>query len=219
MTVKLVAGRLSAALDTISHASFDNEARPILASILFEGDETGFRLVAADNYRMGVAELEVLEDSDTQGFGRAVVSRDDVPGIRWLLKLAKRHKGTPVPVSISRATGSDGEPDLITFSVLSTVITVQAINGVYPNYQEVLAGAIAKGNRTFAFNPRFLGEAGKALRGSPIVEVLVSDPLSPIVITADSGDGERYRELIMPVRTVVSRDRPAPAAPNAEAVA
>jgi DNA polymerase III sliding clamp (beta) subunit (PCNA family) len=210
MSVNIVAGRLDAALDTIKHASADNEARPILASIAFVGDEQGFRIVAADNFRLAIAELEVLEDSDPASFGTAVVPRDALAGIRWLLGTAKRSKRVPVPVQIERP---DDTP-FVTFRVWDSELRVRLVDGNYPKWGDVLASATSKVTGRVDVRPSFLGDVGKALRGSARVAVEFGGPLDPVVITAGD-DAERYTEIVMPIWTVTS----VPKAPPTEAVA
>src|SRR3972149_3977778 len=69
------------ALRLVKHAAAAlEEGRPIIATILFEGDADGFRLVAADNYRIGIAKLDVEGDRET--FGRGPLPLRETPGGR-----------------------------------------------------------------------------------------------------------------------------------------
>ena len=187
MSVTVNSGRLDKGIRSILHAVSRDYARPILTCALFEGDSSGFRVVGADNYRIAIADLEVL-GGEPEGFGRAAVPSEELNGIKWLLR---RQPASDVTLSHQDAR--------LTLTAGSRSLTVDLLDGTYPNYAELFVAA--KPGPVMGLNPAYLTDVGRALRGQPVVRVEFRSALLPLIVTAGD-DGEAYREAIMPVRIV-----------------
>src|SRR3972149_6391259 len=167
------------ALRLVKHAAADIEdGRPIIATILFEGDADGFRLVAADNYRIGIAKLDVEGDRET--FGRGPLPLDELPVV---LAVLGRWKFT------AEVTLADSR---LTFSAGGRTATVRTVDGTYPDYRPVLEGE----RRTLGVNATFLADIGRATKGTT-ARIFVGAWNTPIEVQVEELD---YREYIMPVR-------------------
>jgi DNA polymerase III sliding clamp (beta) subunit (PCNA family) len=166
---------LDKAIGRVIHAAAKEPNRPILSTILFEGDEKGFRLVTADNYRIAIADLSTEDHAD---FGRVPVALDYIPTLRAFLKISKR------PVGIVR----DGLQLIVRDSFGS--VQLRIVDGNYPNYQSV----IAFDGAPLGVNPTYVVDAAKATATKGAVRK--GDPLmAPFVFEVPG-----YREAVMPVR-------------------
>lgn len=187
MSITVASADLDAALARVAHAMAPDDSRPILAAVLFEGDTRGFRLVAADNYRLAIADVTRL---DASAFGTLVLPRDQVPVLRAFLKVRKRQ------VELT-AEGLH----LIATDSYSTV-RLRAIDGKFPDYR-ILLNKKRGDRQVVGINPAFLTDAARSLpKGLPMA---VSVPtakggLSAAVLVSAEG----YSELIMPVRLTES---------------
>lgn len=128
---------LERALGQVIHAAGDDDSRPILATVLFEGDAKGFRLAAADNYRIAVATLSY---EDHQDFGRVPVAREYIPTLRAFLKIRKRVVSLKVARDRLVVTAPDG------------AVECRVVDGAYPNY----ASVIPPDGPVFGVNPAYL---------------------------------------------------------------
>jgi DNA polymerase III sliding clamp (beta) subunit (PCNA family) len=176
--IEVGAKALDTALGRVIHAAAENEARPILCTILFEGDEQGFRLVAADNYRIAVATL--LSD-DASGFGRIPLAVEWVPTLRAFLKTCKGN------VILSTA-----KLRLIVTSP-SASVSLRTVDGTFPNY----ASVIPTSGPAYGINPAYVADTAKATKGLILRLAKNADVTAPFLIEA-----EDYREAIMAVRIV-----------------
>jgi DNA polymerase III sliding clamp (beta) subunit (PCNA family) len=190
-TITTTTGALRIALSRVKHAAAKEEDRPILHTVLFEGDGEGFRLVTADNYRIAIARIST--DGDVAGFGRVAVGLDEVPVIQALIK----RQGA---VTISHDEAS------LTVSVLvgrwRRSVTLPTFEGTWPNYASVvgMAGTVPVGIRS-----DYLYEALRAA-GQDVARVRVGGPTDPVQVDTNA-DGEcDYTEIIMPVRLVSAFD-------------
>jgi DNA polymerase III sliding clamp (beta) subunit (PCNA family) len=164
------------ALGRVWHAVATDEERPILATVLFEGVAQGFRLVAADNYRIAIATLSEEDHSD---FGRVALPRMYVSTLRAFLKAWKRT--VSVKVEGERLVVGDSRDQL----------ALRYMNGTFPNY----ASVIPNGGPVVGVNPKYLADTAAATKGL-ILKLTKGETLeAPFVITA-----EDYREAIMAVR-------------------
>lgn len=167
------------ALKLVKHAAAKDEARPILATVLFEGDAEGFRLVAADNYRIGIADLTVT--GDREAFGRVPLPIRELPVV--LAVLADWKEGVEVASA----------DDRLTFTTKTRSLTVPAMTGMFPAYMSVVPAGERK---DLGLNPAFLSDLGGATKNA-VARLRVGEwnvPLEVVVAELD------YREFIMPVR-------------------
>lgn len=187
---------LIAGLDHVQHAASTEDSRPVLCGVLFAGTEAGIRLAAADNYR--VAEMTVpVVDSDASAFGSAIVRIEDIPGIRWMLKAAR--KGNPTMTLTRGEPWYEGSPGTVVVTCLDRTLTLRPIVGTFPNYPIVFEQAERGERRHVHVNPRFLVDMAKALKvWESRVTVSVGGPLDTVIITGDPGSS--YREAILPIR-------------------
>jgi DNA polymerase-3 subunit beta len=121
---------LRQALDETAFAAASDEARPILTGVLarFEGDQ--LTLAAADNYRIAVKTLTVLDP---------VEETSVVIPARALHELARVLADTDDPVSIVLAHSRNQ----LLFHLEGIDLVTRLIDGQYPNYQSVLPSSHA----------------------------------------------------------------------------
>jgi DNA polymerase-3 subunit beta len=121
---------LRQALDETAFAAASDEARPILTGVLakFEGDQ--LTLAAADNYRIAVKTITVLDP---------VEETSVVIPARALHELARVLSDTDEPVSIVLAHSRNQ----LLFHIEGVDLVTRLIDGQYPNYQSVLPASHA----------------------------------------------------------------------------
>jgi DNA polymerase III subunit beta len=121
---------LRQALDETAFAAASDEARPILTGVLarFEGDQ--LTLAAADNYRIAVKQLTVLDP---------VEETSVVIPARALHELARVLGDTDDPVAIVLAHSRNQ----LLFHLDGVDLVTRLIDGQYPNYQSVLPSSHA----------------------------------------------------------------------------
>lgn len=121
---------LRQALDETAFAAASDEARPILTGVLarFEGDQ--LTLAAADNYRIAVKTITVLDP---------VEETSVVIPARALHELARILSDTDEPVSIVLAHSRNQ----LLFHIDGVDLVTRLIDGQYPNYQSVLPASHA----------------------------------------------------------------------------
>jgi DNA polymerase-3 subunit beta len=121
---------LRQALDETAFAAASDEARPILTGVLakFEGDQ--LTLAAADNYRIAVKTITVLDP---------VEETSVVIPARALTELSRILSDTDEPVSIVLAHSRNQ----LLFHVDGIDLVTRLIDGQYPNYQSVLPASHA----------------------------------------------------------------------------
>ncbi|HEY8437774.1 MAG TPA: DNA polymerase III subunit beta [Candidatus Limnocylindrales bacterium] len=121
---------LKQALDETAFAAASDEARPILTGVLarFEGDQ--LTLAAADNYRIAVKRITVLDP---------VEETSVVIPARALHELARVLADTDDPVSIVLAHSRNQ----LLFHLEGIDLVTRLIDGQYPNYQSVLPASHA----------------------------------------------------------------------------
>lgn len=122
-TVTVPASLVSGMVRQVSKAVSKDESRAILTGILFSMEGTSLKFVATDSYRLAIRETQ-LETSLEESI-EAVI-----PG-RILDEVTRA------------ATGSDSlsigiSENQIVFSFGSTVIVTRRIEGVFPNYKQLL---------------------------------------------------------------------------------
>jgi DNA polymerase III subunit beta len=121
---------LRQALDETAFAAASDEARPILTGVLarFEGDQ--LTLAAADNYRIAVKTITVLDP---------VEETSVVIPARALHELARILSDTDEPVSVVLAHSRNQ----LLFHIDGVDLVTRLIDGQYPNYQSVLPASHA----------------------------------------------------------------------------
>jgi DNA polymerase III subunit beta len=121
---------LRQALEETAFAAASDEARPILTGVLarFEGDQ--LTLAAADNYRIAVKRITVLDP---------VEETSVVIPARALTELARILADTDDPVSIVLAHSRNQ----LLFHIDGIDLVTRLIDGQYPNYQSVLPASHA----------------------------------------------------------------------------
>ncbi len=124
-TTRVSQKSLRAALAEVTFAAATDEARPILTGVLtrFAGDR--LTLAAADNYRIAVKTLDVLDPVEE----KAVV----VPA-RSYTELARILSDTDDPVDLVLAPARNQ----VLFHVDSIDLITRLVDGQFPNYQQVL---------------------------------------------------------------------------------
>ncbi len=188
---------LLGAIKRVEHAVADEMSRPILSTIRVEildkGEDSGLRLIAADNYRIAWADIR----ADSEGFGDPILlRRESLPLLKMWLKAAI----TMVTMDVSKDRQS------VAFSSGRWgTITVPLQDGMYPQWKQVIPSGP---QMVVGLNPKYLADMGKSL-GNGIVKMHIRDPLQPVQF-----DGYGGGEIIMPVKItdpendLVPRDEP-----------
>jgi DNA polymerase-3 subunit beta len=124
-TTRIAQGVLKQALGETTFAAASDEARPILTGVLarFEGDT--LTLAAADNYRIAVKTLAVLDP---------VPDTSVVIPARALNELARILGDTDEPIEILLAQARNQ----IQFRLEGIELVSRLIDGQFPNYQQVM---------------------------------------------------------------------------------
>lgn len=171
---------LNAAIGKVIHAVAAEPNRPILTCILIEGDEHGLRLVAADNYRLAIADVDV---GDYTAIGRINVPHAQVLILRAFL--AKDSREVALTHDGQTLTAKDG---------FDTVL-LRLMDGKWPNYQAAIVDAPVARTVVHA-NQRFLLDSLKALKGATATRIELPDnELQTVYVQA-----EGYSEWIMPIK-------------------
>lgn len=127
-TTRIAQGVLRRALGEVTFAAASDEARPILTGVLvrFEGDQVTF--AAADNYRIAVKTIAVLDPVEESSF---------VVPARSLNELSRvlADVDDPVEVVLSPARNQ------IMFHLEGVDLVSRLIDGQFPNYQQVIPSA------------------------------------------------------------------------------
>lgn len=176
-------GSFMRAFGSVEHAAAREPERPILTAILFEVDEAGARLVAADNYRVAVADLHVLVGEDERV--RLPIRRDD---------LLTARRAMPKDLAVVTFTLDGYHHVLVEWEGASFRLPV--IDGTYPNVSRIFHDAPG----VVALDARYLGDLRHHKRrpvAGPLV-VHIAGPEQPVIFEMAG-----VREAIMPVRGVV----------------
>jgi len=171
---------LRQALDETAFAAASDEARPILTGVLakFEGDQ--LTLAAADNYRIAVKTITVLDP---------VEETSVVTPARALTELSRILADVDDPVSIVLAHSRNQ----LLFHVEGIDLVTRLIDGQYPNYQSVLPASHA--TRAVLDREELLRAVRPAAliahESANIVKLgvgLEGDPAIPVSANAEVGD-------------------------------
>jgi DNA polymerase-3 subunit beta len=124
-TTRIAQNTLKAALDEVTFAAATDEARPILTGVLARLDGDQLTLAAADNYRIAVKTVTVLDPVAETSF---------VVPARSLHELARVMSDTDDPVDIVLSPSRNQ----ILFHIPGVDLVSRLIDGQFPNYQQVL---------------------------------------------------------------------------------
>ena len=116
---------LKQALEEVIFAAASDEARPILTGVLAKFEGSKLTLAAADNYRIAVRTIEVLD---------AVEAASVVIPARALGELARILSDTDDPVELVLAQARNQ----VLFHLEGIDLVSRLIDGQFPNYQTVL---------------------------------------------------------------------------------
>jgi DNA polymerase-3 subunit beta len=116
---------LRRALSEVTFAAASDETRPILTGVLTQFSGTTLTLAAADNYRIAVKTLEMLQ---------SVEETSVVIPARSYTELMRVLGDTDDPVDIILAQAKSQ----VIFKVDTTEVVSRLIDGQFPNYQSVL---------------------------------------------------------------------------------
>jgi len=187
---------LGDALGRVLHAVAPDETRPILSTVLFEGDERGFRLVAADNYRLAIATVT----DEACDLGRVPVARSEIAMLRAFLgayrgdrEIAIEFREGPDFAGMAKTPANRLR---LAISDAYRSVSLLVIDGTYPNYAEIVS--VAKRREKVAVNPSYVVDAARALsKNAPTgmrIEIPIN-PKDPVLVAATD-----YVEYIMPIR-------------------
>jgi DNA polymerase III beta subunit, central domain len=187
MTLEVGPSEFLKALAAVAHAAARDEMRPILSSVLLEGTEHGFYVVACDNYRIA---RHLVVGTDAKDWPAVALRAWQVPVLRALLRTTKH--------AVRLAYDTEQRAVVATTSE-GIVARLRVIDGVYPDYQKVFE-MVRTAPRTIDVTNRLLAEALSAADGPTRVEI--GQPLEPIYVHTGW-----HEEIIMPLRGYGARDR------------
>lgn len=176
----------------VGHAIATAENRPILRTVLLEGDARGLRLVAADNYRLACA---TVSRQNAIFIGNFILDAADLPMVRAFLRTRDR--------TIELSLTPKGQ---LEFRDSHGTVRVDAFVGTFPNYKSVLEDPTGA-RIEVQFNPAYLAQTAAGLRLPKAAHSLGvgmtvrvpgpdAEPRLPLLITATD-----YIEAIMPLHS------------------
>ena len=145
----------------------DDEARPVLACVLFVAKDGKLTLVGADGFRLATISL------DCDGEGQALINRDELRGMVNALKRAKRAR-----VSFEAGGETIGGYSLIIDTELIRY-KWSSVNGDYPDYQKLIPTD---------FNTTAHFDTVEAIKATQSLKALSDSKAYPIDLTI--GDGK-----------------------------
>ena len=182
-TVTVHSARFVEALGLVAHAASQRYERPVLNTIVVDADDKGVRLIAADNYRIAIADVS----DEASDFGRAMIWLRDIPLVKSILRAHRGSAELSVDDTSARLTVAAGPLSL----------TVKLCEGQYPDINHPNLKWGRDGRRQIAVNPQYLSEVTRALaKQTAAIRVYAGEtPETSILVTADD-----FREVIMPLR-------------------
>jgi DNA polymerase-3 subunit beta len=126
-TVILDAQTLDAAIGQTAVAASTDEARPVLTGVLLQLEGEGVTLAATDGHRLAVRKLQ------RQGDGEAVSTSVIVPA-RHLAEVARAITAARPTVEVTLSASRNH----IFFTMRDVEVSSRLIEGVYPNYAQVI---------------------------------------------------------------------------------
>lgn len=162
-------------------------SRPILAHLLVEPMPRGIRLIAADNFRITLQEIEGSPDYPFTDIPRTLLWGEDLKSLLAFLK-ANRKDETEVRF----------ESDLVTFTPIPGRGSMSLIpgSGTYPNYESVLPD-VSEMEVSVSVDARLLGGILVAAKDATQVRFYIRGPVDPVVLEFP---GTGFRALLMPLR-------------------
>jgi DNA polymerase-3 subunit beta len=124
-TTRIAQNVLREALGEVTFAAATDEARPILTGVLARFDGTSLTLAAADNYRIAVRTIDMLDPVEETSI---VIPARSLDALARVLSDADE----PVSVSLSPARNQ------ILFHIEGVDLVSRLIDGQFPNYQQVM---------------------------------------------------------------------------------
>jgi hypothetical protein len=195
---------LRQAIDLVKHGlPAGRNYSPGFAALGLHGDANGFRLVASDNYRIAVAEIEV-SDGDPEAFGFQGIHSEDV-GFLMQLLLGKSRYVRQSPVTIAHINEPDDPLQHVEFASSRGTLRLAALEGIerIAKYAEATARLTPQiDSPTALVNGKYLGMRVPHSATTRIYLPKFKQPISGetgtaiFLYCADLG----YREYIMPLR-------------------
>ena len=124
-TTRIAQNVLREALGEVTFAAATDEARPILTGVLARFESTALTLAAADNYRIAVRTIEVLDPVEDTSI---VIPARSLDALSRILS----ETDEPVQVTLSPARNQ------ILFHIEGIDLVSRLIDGQFPNYQQVM---------------------------------------------------------------------------------
>jgi hypothetical protein len=213
-SITVEARDLLSALVAVIHAAGADDDRPILVSVAIQPRETAdaVRLVASDNYRIAMCDIDAELDEAGDWRGTVPAAAEDIKRLIAVLKSIPDVKTDSctarVVLTLGRQnTGSeiDGPRRLDAFVDDETPIArlpLRVLDGLYPNVAVLIP---ADPEYVGTFNGQFLSEAAKfggAFEPGGIIRQARSTSGATGSFVFTNG---RFTEIVMPVRTVEVR--------------
>jgi DNA polymerase-3 subunit beta len=184
-TTRIPQNALRKALTEVTFAAASDEARPILTGVLARFEGTTLTLAAADNYRIAVKTLDILDP---------VEDTSVVIPARSLDALSRILSDTDDPVQLVLSPSRNQ----ILFHVEGIDLVSRLIDGQFPNYQQVMPKAFttkASVNRDELLKAVRLASF-IALNSANIVKLHVGkDAATGLTVTAAADIGDNHSEI------------------------
>ena len=131
MSLVLETSDFARATNRVIYAVAKDDSRPVLTSILLEQQQGQRRLVAADGFRLAIAELATGGDSESEF--RALVPANTMR----IVADAVRNRSGPVELDLAPARG------IAQFKIPNLTVITQLLQGTFPNYRQLVPDSYA----------------------------------------------------------------------------
>lgn len=121
----LPAAEFAIAVERVARAASSDEIRPILTSVLVDGEGTSLRLVATDSYRLCLVSQE-LDAALPEPLSANIPAR----AMREVARLVGAD--SPDAVALEVASGQ------AVFSIGTSVVSTRLVDGQFPNYKQLI---------------------------------------------------------------------------------
>jgi DNA polymerase-3 subunit beta len=190
--VRIMSDSLGEALDATAPLTLKDETRPILTGVLARPDGHRVTFAASDNYRIATVDVEMVDtfnpDESPLG-GYVILGR----GLAILAKMLPRRKA---PEAVSVLFPETQKP--VTFSWSSRAVLIRIIDGIFPNYQQVIpvrpdcdqTAAVERDALIAALKPA----VDVAKNGNNTILIAARD--NRITLSSNDGNGQTYEGAV-----------------------
>ena len=214
-SITVAAPDLLRALVSVIHAASTDDTRPILASVAIDPRAEAVRLVASDNYRIAMCDVDADVDAAGDWVGPVAAASEDVKRLVAVLKSIADVRDESCTARVVLTLGRkdteslDGPRRLDAFVDDDTPVArlpLRVLDGLYPNVSVIIPAAP---EHVATFNGHYLSEAakfGSAFEPGGMIRQARSGGTDGAFVFTNG----RFIEVVMPVKADLVR----PAAPS-----